>query len=137
MPIADFQLPIDGHCELPRAKRRGGEAIPLRPSGSRWRVEQNLVPDQYCVYMMSNRRRTVLYTGVTNDLRRRAWEHRTGAIPGFTKQYHVTELVYYEVVREPLSAIAREKQIKAGSRSRKIALVEAMNPEWRDLFAEL
>ena len=92
---------------------------------------------QYYVYIMTNKHNTVLYTGVTNDLRRRAYEHRTGQGGGFTSRYKVKKLVWYEVCQDVNSAIAREKQIKGGSRKRKIGLVEGMNPEWRDLYEEL
>ena len=92
---------------------------------------------QYYVYIMTNPRKTVLYTGVTNDLVRRAWGHRNGLGAGFTARYQCSKLVLYEVFRDSYNAIAREKQIKAGSRRRKVELIEQMNPEWRDLFDEL
>ena len=86
---------------------------------------------------MTNKHNRVLYTGVTNDLRRRAYEHRSGHGGGFTSRYSVTKLVYYEACADPQSAIAREKQLKAGTRQRKLDLIEGMNPEWRDLYEEL
>lgn len=86
----------------------------------------------YHVYIMTNRSRT-LYTGVTNDLQRRVWEHKSKTIEGFTKKYNITMLAYYEEFNDILTAIEREKQIKGWSRSKKIALIEAMNPEWNDL----
>ena len=86
------------------------------------------------VYILTNKKNTVLYTGVTNDLRRRIYEHRMKLIPGFTKQYNVHRLVYFEWFEDAPNAIAREKQIKAGSRAKKIALIECSNPEWHDLF---
>jgi putative endonuclease len=89
---------------------------------------------QYYVYIMTNPRRTVLYTGVTNDLVRRVWQHRNGQAGGFTKRYHCSKLVLYEVFKDSYNAIVREKQIKAGSRRRKVELIERTNPEWRDLF---
>ena len=89
----------------------------------------------YYVYILSNRRR-VLYTGVTNDLHRRVSEHRDHVVDGFTKRYNVTRLVYFESTTKVLEAIAREKQIKGWSRSKKIALVNSMNPEWNDLSHE-
>jgi putative endonuclease len=92
---------------------------------------------QYFIYIMTNRHHTVLYTGVTNDLVRRAYEHRTKAIPGFTKRYNVDKLVFYEKMGDARAAIAREKQIKGGSRTRKIALINSMNPDWGDLYEEL
>ena len=92
---------------------------------------------QYYVYIMTNRRNNVLYTGVTNDLVRRVWQHRNGQTDGFTARYRCSKLVLYEIFRDPYSAIAREKQIKAGRRRRKVELIEQMNPDWRDLYEEL
>ena len=89
---------------------------------------------RYFVYILTNSRHTVLYTGVTNDLLRRVSEHRNPAFEGFTHRYNVNHLVYYEEFGDSLSAIAREKHIKSGSRAKKIALIDAMNPEWRELF---
>ncbi|MBI3536655.1 MAG: GIY-YIG nuclease family protein [Chloroflexi bacterium] len=86
---------------------------------------------------MTNQHNTVIYTGVTNDLSRRVWEHKEKIQNGFTSRYNVTKLVYYEVFDSIKSAIAREKQIKAGSRRKKIELVNTMNTEWRDLYKEL
>ena len=91
---------------------------------------------QYYVYIMTNQWHTALYTGITNDLMRRAWQHRNGG-GGFTGRYRCTKLVYYEVYQDSSNAIAREKQIKAGSRRSKIKLVGQMNPEWRDLYGQL
>jgi len=96
-----------------------------------------MVKRQYYVYIMTNKHNTVLYTGVTNDLKKRAWQHREKLVEGFTKRYNVTKLVYYEVSSDVQAAIAREKQIKAGSRQKKIDLVNSMNGEWRDLYDEL
>ncbi len=86
----------------------------------------------YYVYIMTNRSGT-LYTGATNDLERRMHEHREKLVAGFTKQYSITRLVYYEVVPDVRDAIAREKQIKSWRRSKKLALIRGMNPQWRDL----
>jgi len=86
---------------------------------------------------MSNKNNTVLYTGVTNDLRRRVYEHREKVFEGFTKKYNITKLVYYEILRDAETAIAREKQIKGGSRQKKVDLIEEMNPQWKDLYEEL
>jgi putative endonuclease len=91
---------------------------------------------QYCVYIMCNPHNTVLYTGVTNQLERRVLEHRAGKGGGFTKKYNITKLVYVEIGDDINLAIAREKQIKAGSRKKKIELIESINPEWKDLFEE-
>ncbi|MEW6328429.1 MAG: GIY-YIG nuclease family protein [Thermodesulfobacteriota bacterium] len=75
------------------------------------------------VYILTNKRNTVLYTGMTNDLKRRVFEHKEKLVDGFTKKYNVTKLVYYEVFDDPENAILREKQIKAGSRQKKIDLI--------------
>jgi putative endonuclease len=91
----------------------------------------------YCVYILSNKAGSVLYTGVTRDLPRRLDEHRSGVIAGFASKYGATRLVYYEVGGDIYGAIEREKQIKAGSRQRKLELVRTLNPEWRDLADEL
>ena len=91
----------------------------------------------YCIYIVTNRHNTVLYTGVTGNLQGRVYQHKEHSVEGFTKKYNVTKLVYYEVYGDAYSAIAREKQIKAGSRRKKIALIESMNKGWRDLSEEL
>lgn len=80
---------------------------------------------------------TVLYTGITGDLIKRAYEHKQKLVEGFTKKYNINKLVYYEIFDDPENAIAREKQIKAGSRKKKIALIESTNPEWKDLYNEI
>jgi len=92
---------------------------------------------RYFVYIMTNARNTVLYTGVTNNLQRRVFEHKNGIGSTFTIKYKLHKLVYYEVGENILAAIAREKQIKGGSRQKKIDLVNALNPEWKDLCEEL
>ncbi|MFH1067385.1 MAG: GIY-YIG nuclease family protein [bacterium] len=89
--------------------------------------------DNSFVYMMSNAFRTVIYTGVTSNLRRRIYEHQNKLIPGFTQKYRVNRLVYVEVFSSIVDAIRREKQIKAGSRAKKIALIESQNSPWKDL----
>jgi putative endonuclease len=86
---------------------------------------------------MTNAKHTALYTGVTNDLKRRVWEHKEKFVEGFTKRYHIELLIYYEMCGDVISAISREKQIKAGPRKKKIELVNSMNSEWRDLYGEL
>jgi putative endonuclease len=86
---------------------------------------------------MTNSRNTVLYVGVTNDLIRRAYEHKEELADGFTKKYNITKLVYYEVFEDIQSAISREKQIKAGSRQKEIQLIDSANREWCDLYDEL
>ena len=86
----------------------------------------------YWTYIIASRRR-VLYTGVTNDLERRVFEHKTGLTPGFAKRYGCDRLVFFEEADSPIVAIAREKQIKGWTRARKLALIEEQNPQWRDL----
>ena len=87
---------------------------------------------QYYVYIMTNTTGT-LYTGVTNDLRRRVQEHKQGLSEGFTKTYRITRLAYFETTGDIQTALAREKQIKKWRRSKKLALIKAVNPTWRDL----
>jgi predicted GIY-YIG superfamily endonuclease len=89
------------------------------------------------VYIMANERNGTLYTGVTANLPRRAYEHREGLVAGFTRQYGCKLLVWFERHDTMAGAIAREKQIKAGSRRKKLALIEAMNPDWRDLYTDI
>jgi putative endonuclease len=91
---------------------------------------------QYCVYILTNSRHTVLYTGVTNNLERRVLEHKSNQGNTFTKRYNVDQLVYYECGDDINTAIAREKQIKAGSRQDKINLINSINPDWKDLSKE-
>ncbi len=89
------------------------------------------------IYMMASGRNGTIYVGVTSDLPRRAWEHREGTIDGFTKRYGCKLLVWFETADTMDVAIAREKQIKAGSRAKKVALIEAMNPLWNDLYEQI
>ena len=89
----------------------------------------------YWVYLLTNRSGT-LYVGVTNDLARRTAEHKAKALPGFTSRYHLDRLIYCEEYPTARDAIAREKQLKGWRRSKKVALVNAANPSWRDLLAE-
>src|SRR6266542_979930 len=88
---------------------------------------------QYCVYILTNSRHTVLYTGVTNNLQRRLSEHKSKLGSAFTKKYNIDQLFYYECDDDVAAAIAREKQIKAGSRQDKLDLINSINPEWKDL----
>ena len=87
--------------------------------------------------MMTNKNDNVIYTGMTNNLKRRVYEHKEKLINGFTKKYNITKLVYYEVFEDPENAILREKQIKAGSRQKKIDLVNSINRKWLNLYEEL
>ena len=89
---------------------------------------------QYYVYVLTNKNHRVLYTGVTNDLKKRVYEHKEKFVNGFTKKYNVSKLVYYEIFGDPENAILREKKIKAGSRQKKIDLINTMNNEWADLY---
>jgi len=88
--------------------------------------------EQYYVYIMTNKSKT-LYTGITDNLERRVYEHKKKLLEGFTKRYNITKLVYYEVTSDVSAAIEREKQIKGWLRRKKITLIEAMNPQWTDL----
>ena len=91
----------------------------------------------YTVYILASQKRGTLYIGVTNDMARRAWEHREGAADGFTKAHGVKRLVHMEVFENITDAIAREKRLKKWNRDWKIALIEKDNPDWDDLFLRL
>jgi len=114
-------------------------ARPERPWQSRFsHLEYRLMrTKQFYVYIMTNKGNTVLYTGVTNNLIKRVYEHKKKLIEGFTKKYNVVKLVYYEVFSNSFSAIQREKQIKAGSRKKKEELINSINNEWQDLYEGL
>ncbi len=92
---------------------------------------------QYYVYIMTNKNNRVLYTGVTSNLKKRAYERKEKFVDGFTKKYNVSKLVYFEVFEDPENAILREKKIKAGSRQKKIDLINSMNKKWSDLYEQL
>jgi putative endonuclease len=92
---------------------------------------------QFYVYILANACRGVLYTGVTNDLIRRVFEHREHTVPGFTRQYGVTRLVYFERHETAIEAITREKAIKRWQRGWKFELIERTNPNWDDLWEEI
>lgn len=92
---------------------------------------------QFYVYIMTNDWRNVFYTGVTNDLTKRVYQHKKKLSEGFTKKYNITKLVYYEIFNNIIDALAREKQIKAGSRLKKIKLVKDFNNKWSDLSNQL
>ena len=92
---------------------------------------------QPAVYMLASRREGTLYIGVTSDLAKRVWEHKNELVDGFTKQYRVQRLVYYELHGDMLAAIEREKQMKKWNRRWKIEIIEKNNPEWRDLWNEI
>jgi len=90
-----------------------------------------------CVYILANKRNGTLYTGVTSNLPKRIWEHKNNTADGFTKKYNIHLLVYYEVCPSMFSAIEREKQLKVGSRKKKLQLIESINPEWNDLYEKI
>ncbi len=92
---------------------------------------------QYYAYIMTNKRNNVLYTGVTNNLAKRVYEHKEKLVSGFTKKYNINKLVYYEILDDIYNAITREKQIKGGSRQKKIELIDSLNPQWKDLYDEI
>ncbi|HWO58167.1 MAG TPA: GIY-YIG nuclease family protein [bacterium] len=91
----------------------------------------------FCVYIMTNEHNTVLYTGMTSDLTARVWQHKNGVVGSFSKRYRLTKLVYYEVCPGAEAAIIREKQLKGGSRAKKLALIKSQNPSWADLSETL
>ena len=95
------------------------------------------MPNTYHVYIMASRRNGTLYVGVTNDICRRAWEHREGLVPGFMKTYGVKMLVYYEEFSDIGFAIHREKRLKRWKREWKLNLIQSHNPDWRDLYETL
>jgi predicted GIY-YIG superfamily endonuclease len=99
--------------------------------------EERHLPREPCVYILANRRQGTPYTGVTSNLGARIFQHREGLTPGFASRYGCNRLVFYERYERMDEAIAREKQIKGGSRSKKIALIEATNPDWKDLYGTL
>jgi putative endonuclease len=92
---------------------------------------------QSAVYIMANKRNGTLYTGVTSNLPQRVWQHRESVADGFTKRYGCKMLVWFEMHDNMEAAILREKQIKAGSRKKKLALIEEFNPQWRDLYEDI
>jgi putative endonuclease len=91
----------------------------------------------YYVYILAGRKDGATYIGVTNDLVRRVYEHRIKAVPGFTSKYNIARLVWFEIYDDPISAIAREKELKKWKRTWKVQLIEAQNPEWNDLYESI
>jgi len=89
---------------------------------------------QYFVYILDSKRNGTLYTGMTSNLVKRIWEHKSKAVDGFTKEHDVNMLVYFEVYEDPENAIKREKRIKKWNRDWKLNLIEATNPDWKDLY---
>ena len=93
--------------------------------------------NQYYIYILASQKNGTLYVGVTNDLIKRVYEHRSDFVDGFTKKYQVHKLVYYETMEDPTGAITREKRLKKWNRQWKIDLIEEMNPNWKDLYEDL
>jgi predicted GIY-YIG superfamily endonuclease len=126
----------DGHGEAlcRHCEERSDEAIHPRNSAEK---DKHTLSREPCVYILANRRQGTLYTGVTSNLAERVFQHREGLTPGFSSRYACNRLVFYERYERMDEAIAREKQIKGGSRARKIALIEAVNPDWKDLYRSL
>ena len=91
----------------------------------------------YYVYILTNKYNKVLYVGITNDLIRRTYEHKSNLVEGFTSKYNVHKLVYYDLTSDVMSAITREKQVKGWTRNKKIKLIESMNPGWKHLYDEI
>jgi predicted GIY-YIG superfamily endonuclease len=108
-----------------------------RPKNNPTSGRCNMKERQPAIYIMTNRRNGTLYVGVTSNLVNRVYQHKQELQSGFTKQYDCTKLVYYELGEDMLMTIAREKQIKGGSRKKKLALIERMNPRWLDLYETL
>ncbi len=92
---------------------------------------------QPAVYITTNKPEGTLYVGVTSNLVKRIYQHKNSFMPGFTSQHHCDRLVYYEIFDTMNIAISREKQIKSGSRRRKIELIESINPDWKDLYKDI
>jgi putative endonuclease len=91
----------------------------------------------YYVYLLASRKDGALYLGVTNDLIRRVFQHRSKAVPGFSSRYNITQLVWFEIYDDPISAISREKEIKKWRRAWKVALIVQENPDWNDLYESI
>lgn len=92
---------------------------------------------QYYVYILAKARNSTFYVGMTSDLRKRIWEHKSDAIDGFTKKYQIKNLVYFETFDDPENAIKREKRLKKWNRAWKMRVIEERNPNWKDLYEEI
>ncbi len=121
---------IISYSKFPRHPERRAKPAVEGSRAGRWRGSTAV----YYVYMLTNTNDRVLYIGVTNNLVRRVYEHKQEFVAGFTKQYHVHKLVYFEEYSDPTTAIAREKQLKGWTRAKKERLIDQNNPDWRDLF---
>lgn len=108
-------------------------SIAVAPDSS----DQNFKTMAYYVYILASRRDGAIYVGITNDLVRRVYEHRIKAVRGFTAKYNITQLVWFEVYDDPISAISREKELKKWKRAWKIQLIEKDNPDWNDLYESI
>jgi len=91
----------------------------------------------YYVYILASRKDGAIYVGVTNDIVRRIYEHRTKVIQGFTSKYNITRLVWFEIYDDPISAISREKELKKWKKAWKVQLIESQNPRWNDLYESI
>jgi len=96
-----------------------------------------MLQDFSYVYILANKKNGTLYVGATSNLKKRIWEHKSNLVEGFTKRYQIHKLVYYEACPNKEGALLREKQIKSGSRAKKVILIESMNPEWKDLYEDI
>ena len=137
-PNAFYRVSLRGVPHF--AGRRSNLQNGIEIASPRWARNDNRgyqMSKQYYVHIMTNKNNTVLYTGVTNDLKRRAYQHKEKLIGGFTKKYNINKLVYYEVFEDAYYAISREKQLKGGSRQKKVGLINSINKEWKDLYDEL
>jgi putative endonuclease len=105
-----------------------------RPGMTMWGMIEVM---SYYVYILASRKDGATYVGITNDLVRRIYEHRTKAVRGFTSKYNITRLVWFEIYDDPISAISREKELKKWKRAWKIQLIEAQNPEWQGLYESI
>jgi putative endonuclease len=130
---AKLRLVIPGRPHRVRAKARPDGRLRAEP-GIQKRGENRL---SYFVYLLASRKDGTLYLGVTRDLVRRTYEHRTKVAPGFTSRYDIRRLVWFETYDDPATAIAREKQLKKWQRAWKIELIEKENPDWRDLYEKI
>ena len=129
--VRNYVLPS---LSLPRAvPPAGGQPSAMTSNYHPDHMEDKL----YCVYILTNKNNKILYTGVTSDLPGRIYQHKNKLVDGFTKKYNVDKLVYYETTEYAIFAITREKQIKAGSRKKKLELINSFNPEWKDLYKSI
>ena len=143
--IVAHRHPVIVRSGIPRLRFGTGSAISVGLPSCRCEEHSaeaisgtiGVVSKQYYVYVMTNSRNTVLYVGVTGDLIKRVYEHKAKLADGFTSKYNIVKLVYYEVFEDIENAILREKQIKAGSRQKKVRLIDSTNREWHDLYDAL